>query len=52
VILLLYTGKARWSGPDTSLSLKAGEGILMDPKLTHALEAQTDCRLLLILNKL
>lgn len=52
VILLLYAGKAKWSGPNNNLSLKAGEGILMDPKLSHALEAETDCRLLLILNSL
>lgn len=52
VILLLYTGNATWSASDTSLSLKAGDGILMDPQLMHALEAETDCRLLLIFNNL
>lgn len=52
VILLLYAGKAKWSGANASLSLKQGEGILMDSKLKHSLEAETDCRLLLILNEL
>jgi hemerythrin-like domain-containing protein/quercetin dioxygenase-like cupin family protein len=51
ILLLLYAGKANWSSSDTILTLHAGEGILMDPRLQHALEAESDCHLLLISNQ-
>ena len=51
IIILLYSGNASWSTADTTLSLQAGDGILMDPKLPHALQAETDCLLLLVLNE-
>jgi hemerythrin-like domain-containing protein/quercetin dioxygenase-like cupin family protein len=51
VTVLLYSGEAEWSGPDMSITMKAGDAILMDPKLAHSLEAKTDCRLLLIANE-
>jgi hemerythrin-like domain-containing protein/quercetin dioxygenase-like cupin family protein len=51
ITILFYAGEAQWNGPDTTISLKAGDGLVMDPKLPHSLEAKTDCHFLLIANE-
>lgn len=50
-MILLYAGKAQWTGPDSTVELSAGDGIYMDAKLAHSLKAHTDCRFLLMLQK-
>jgi len=49
VVLLIYEGEAIWRSRDTSLLLKKGDGILMDPKLPHSLTAQQDTSFLMLL---
>ncbi len=49
VVLLVYEGEAIWRSRDTSLLLKKGDGILMDPKLPHSLTAQQDTSFLMLL---
>lgn len=51
VTILLHAGEAQWNGPDTTIPLKAGDALAMDPKLPHSLEAKTDCHFLLVSNE-
>jgi hemerythrin-like domain-containing protein/quercetin dioxygenase-like cupin family protein len=44
IILILCSGEAQWNASGTSLPLKLGDGLLVDPRLSHSLEAHSDCR--------
>lgn len=48
VILLLCNGEAKWSSGNHQLPLQVGDGVLMAPKLPHAIEAMTNCRFFMI----
>jgi quercetin dioxygenase-like cupin family protein len=51
VTIFLYSGEAQWHGPEESTPMKTGDAIPMAPKLSHSVEAKTDCRFLLIVNE-
>jgi hemerythrin-like domain-containing protein/quercetin dioxygenase-like cupin family protein len=50
-VMVLYAGEAQWIGQDQIIDLHAGDGLLMDPKLPHAVKAKTDCRFLIMLDE-
>lgn len=49
IILVCMQGEAQWGTEGASASLKPGDGVLMDPRLTHSLEAKSDSLFLMIL---
>lgn len=50
IVLVLLSGEAECSSAETVTTLHPYDGILMDPRLEHALCAKSDCRFLMILN--
>lgn len=49
LLLLLTSGEAQWHGINQDLTLRKGDGIVLDPLLPHSIEAVQDCRFLMVL---